>query len=92
MYKLVLIAMLVVSVVALTTVIPSTAQAYYYGPGWGYGGYSWGSYPVYGYGYGYGYGCGSGCSSRGFGSSFGGFFKGFGFGAKSRGCYGGYFY
>jgi len=91
MYKLVLIAMLIFSVVALTTVIPSTAQAYYYGAGWSHGGYGWGSYayPAYGYSY----GCGYGCGSRSYSSGFGGLFKGFGFrGYGSRSCYRGFYY
>jgi hypothetical protein len=87
MYKLVLIAMLVFSVVALTTVIPSTAQAYYYGPSWGYG-WSY-AYPAYGYSY----GCGYSCASPSYRSGYGGFFKGFGFGrSSSRACYRGFYY
>jgi hypothetical protein len=56
MYKTLLIAMLVVSVLAFTAFVPSDSAAYrVYGPAWGYGGYS---YP--GYTYTYGYGCGHG--------------------------------
>ena len=57
MGKVLLIGVLVLSVVALIAVMPSSSMAWYGGYGCGYGGYAWG-YPVGcgGYGWGY-YGC-----------------------------------
>jgi len=100
MYKVVLVATLVLSILAFATVIPSTAQAYSYYSATGYSGHGWGNaYPAYGYGYGsgygsgYGYGCGYGYSGRGGGLGIGGTFRGMGFGNYGgRGWYGGYYY
>jgi len=87
----VLIGALVLSVVALVAVMPSSALACC-GYGSGYGGYGWSyyGYPTYygGYGYGCNTGCGYGHGRRGWGGLFGGGFRLPFFG--SMGGFGGY--
>ncbi len=53
MKKLIPIIVLLLSVVALTAVMPVSSEAHraFYGTGWGYAGYS---YPVYTHSYGWG--------------------------------------